>query len=351
MSTSKKSRKSRLLLEGVGALAVAAGAAAMVRAELRNRQALAADDLYHSTLSSPLQGEPVRARSADGTLLYGEVFGGSTGPTVVLIPGWTEELRYFDLLTRGLRDRGFRVVSCDLRGQGQSDPAADGDYRIERYGEDLEAMLVAACEGNPDVIVAGHSMGAMELAAWTGSFPVAPRVRGAALINTGLSELVLASRLLPERLPAAFRTAFGVRFVLGGTMKYAPVSTPVTRALTRYTAFGPSATAGQVAFYEPMLWNTPPKVRAAAGMTMSSLDLLAALEHLHVPALVVAGDVDRMTPVSHAEKIADALPELFELLILPETGHMAPLERPAALADALVRLAAKAGMAPSSVAV
>ena len=55
-------------------------------------------------------GESVTVRSADGTELHAEVFGPDESPTFVLIPGWVEVLQLFDLLTRGLLGRGFRVV-------------------------------------------------------------------------------------------------------------------------------------------------------------------------------------------------------------------------------------------------
>lgn len=329
------------LLRDAGLLGVAAAAGLAVTAELRNRRALTSDHQYQSELRSPLSGAPVQTASADGTELYAEVFGDEDLPTVFLVPGWTEELRIFDLLTRGLLDRGFRVVGCDLRGQGASAPPVDGDQRIERYAEDLEALLAATCDGRPNVIVAGHSMGAMELAAWADMFDATARVRGAVMMNTGVAELVMGSKLLPERLPSALRSAIGVRFVLGGTARYLPVSTPLSRAALRYSAFGPQATPGQIAFYEPMLWHCPPQIRAAAGMTISSLDLLEGLQRLTVPTVVIAGENDRMTPPSHAQQIADALPEVAELLVLPQTGHMAPLERPEEIADAFARLAAR----------
>ena len=88
-------------------------------------------------------GEASPFASADGTQLHAEVFGPDDAPTFVLIPGWTEELQIFDLLTRGLLGRGFRVVGYDPRGQGASGLHRGLDQSIERYAEDLTAVLVA----------------------------------------------------------------------------------------------------------------------------------------------------------------------------------------------------------------
>ena len=57
---------------------------------------------------------------------------------------------------------------------------------------------------------------------------------------------------------------------------------------------------------------------------------------------MIAGAEDRLTPPSHARRIAEDLPELRRLTVLPRTGHMAPLERPHEVTAALVELAALA---------
>jgi pimeloyl-ACP methyl ester carboxylesterase len=53
----------------------------------------------------------------------------------------------------------------------------------------------------------------------------------------------------------------------------------------------------------------------------------------------MAGENDRLTPPTHARRIAAELPNLYELIVLPDTGHMGPLERPVEVSDALRRLA------------
>ena len=45
-----------------------------------------------------------------------------------------------------------------------------------------------------------------------------------------------------------------------------------------------------------------------------------------VKTVVVAAKDDLMTPLAHSEEIASLIPHS-ELIMLPETGHMLPLER------------------------
>jgi len=327
-------------MQGSGILLGLAGAGAAV--ELRHRRRLGADPLG-ALLSTPLVGTDLPVVSADETSIHAEAFGPESAPTVVLVPGWTETLQIYRLVTRGLLERGFRVVSFDLRGQGQSGEPADGDQAIERYGEDVEAVLATASHGRDDVILAGHSMGGMSIMAWAAAFEASTRVRAVALINTGAVGLVDASTLLPGRIPAGARRGIGAKFVLGAAPP-PPFSTPVSRALLRYAAFGPTATDAQVDFFERMGWECPAAVRIAAGTTLATLDVTAGLGRLEVPTLVLTGAQDRLTPPALSEQMAELLPAPAELTILPQTGHMSPLERPAELVEALVRLAGRVGL-------
>jgi pimeloyl-ACP methyl ester carboxylesterase len=168
------------------------------------------------------------------------------------------------------------------------------------------------------------------------------------LLNTGVGDLVNQQLLFPV-LPVAQAVSrtIAVRGVLGARAPLPRFSTPLSHAAIRYAAFGPTASPAQVAFYERMLLACAPDVRADIGIAMSEMDLHHALERLTLPTLVVAGENDRLTPPTHARKIADMLPQLHELVMLPETGHMGPLERPHEITEKLVALAETAAPARS----
>jgi pimeloyl-ACP methyl ester carboxylesterase len=312
--------------------------AAALSVQRRHLRTLAHDADF-ATLRGMPGGRPLNVTSADGTKLYAESFGSEDGPAIVLAHGWTEQLTLWGPVIEHLVRHNLRAVAFDLRGHGRSQPAADGDYDLDRFGEDVEAVLTAATPEGKRAIVAGHSLGAMSIAAWAEHHDVAARARGAALINTGLGDL-MASHLLLGEVAARFNNPALSKLFLSSPAPLLGFSTPIQHALVRYAAFGPEATGGQVAFYERMLMDCAPSVRAACGLAISDMNLHHAVERLTVPTLVVAGDGDRLTPPSHAERIAEALPDPAGLLILPRTGHMSPLERPAELAEAIVELAA-----------
>jgi pimeloyl-ACP methyl ester carboxylesterase len=332
----------RTLSLAAGAAAVAS-AAAGVALQRRHLKTLSGDPDFER-LRRPLGGGPLAVVSADGTALHAESFGPADAPTIVLAHGWTEQLGFWGPVIEVLLRRGLRAVAYDLRGHGRSAPAADGDYTLERFGEDLAAVLAASVDPmrpHARATVVGHSLGAMSIAAWADAHDVSAHASAAALINTSLGDLISGHQLFGQLARRLNHPRVG-RALMGSRAPLLPFSSPLSHALVRYVAFGPSATPGDVAFYERMLLDTPAAVRAACGVALSDMDLWEAVAGLTVPTLVVAGDRDRLTPAEHAHRIAEALPDSAGLLILKDTGHMSPLERPRELAEALGELAASA---------
>jgi pimeloyl-ACP methyl ester carboxylesterase len=90
--------------------------------------------------------------------LAGESIG--DGPPIVLLHGITATRRYVVHGSKVLARRGYRQITYDARGHGQSDPAPrHGGYSHAELVADLEAMLDAEV-GDRRVMLAGHSMGA-----------------------------------------------------------------------------------------------------------------------------------------------------------------------------------------------
>lgn len=333
LDSRRPARRAGLRLAAAGGLAAAA-------LEVRHLRRLSRDPEY-ARLTAPLGGRPFRVSSADGTSLYAEAFGPEPHPGVpalVLAHGWTEELGFWGPVIRCLERTGLRLVAYDLRGHGRSTPAAAGDYGLDRFGEDVDAMVRAVGAGDRQLTVVGHSLGAMSIAAWAEHGDPGEHARAAALVNTGLGDL-LASHLLFGELARFLNHPRASRAIMGARLRVPPFSTPVQQALIRYVAFGPDATPAQVAFYERMLIDCRADARAAVGVSLTDMDLRQAVSRLTIPTLVIAGERDRLTPPAHARRIADELPQPAGLIELPATGHMAPLERPRELSAALERLA------------
>jgi pimeloyl-ACP methyl ester carboxylesterase len=286
-------------------------------------------------LNRPLDGRELEVRSSDGTRLHVESFGRPNAPTIVLVHGWMCALRLWRYQLDSLAE-DFHVITYDARGHGRSGPGARDDYSIEALAEDLHSVL-EACAPKGAVTLGGHSMGAMTIAAWARDHTddVRNRVRGAALLSTGLDGLITESLVL--RAPARFddaRQRIG-HAVLCSQAPLDAVPAAMLHRGVRFVALSPRATPGQVAFCERMFVDCQPDVRGGCGGTLSSLALGEAIASLDVPTVVVSGKRDRLTPPSHSRRFAAALPELVELVEVPGAGHMTPVEAPAEVTAAL----------------
>ena len=56
-------------------------------------------------------------------------------------------------------------------------------------------------------------------------------------------------------------------------------------------------------------------------------DSTQLLSSVDLPALLIVGEDDRISTVEEMRGIADAMPRS-ELVVIPTSGHMAPLENP-----------------------
>src|SRR5919197_3153315 len=107
-------------------------------------------------MSQPDQSTEFSLESG-GTKLRGEQIG--EGTPVVLLHGLTATRRYVVMGSKQLPKRGFRAISYDARGHGESDPAPDpGAYEYSDLAGDLAALLDELDISR--AVVAGASMGA-----------------------------------------------------------------------------------------------------------------------------------------------------------------------------------------------
>ena len=107
------------------------------------------------------------AKVGDLNLHYLE-WGNPEAPPVVMIHGLTGNAHAFDNLIPNFV-RKYRVISVDVRGRGDSDWAADGDYSNEAYLADLEGLRQVL--GLESFSLVGTSMGGRISLTYAGSYP------------------------------------------------------------------------------------------------------------------------------------------------------------------------------------
>ena len=258
----------------------------------------------------------------DGAQLAVCVAGPADGPTVVMAHCYTGDMTFWAPAARELVAHGLRVVLYDHRGHGESS-LGTGPVTVGRLGADLAAVI--ADLDLRDLVVVGHSMGGMAVQAFATELPglFADRVRSVALVAT-------SARVAPVRLPP----------VVARVVTRDPRRTELDRraARKRRKAFGAHVHRSHLEAVHRSWLATDATARAECLVAMTEMDYRLTASSLDVPAIVMVGADDKVTPEPMARRLADGIPDA-ELRVLPHLGHMLPLEAPSIVATAIRRLA------------
>ncbi|MEO3851781.1 alpha/beta fold hydrolase [Streptomyces sp. B8F3] len=279
----------------------------------------------------PVPRRELTAVSADGTRLYVEEHGPKDAPAVVLAHGWCCSTAFWAPVVRQLAP-DHRVVVYDQRGHGRSSAGGYGSYHTATLADDLGAVLDAALAPGEKAVIGGHSMGGMTLMAAAGRPYLRERAAAVLLCSTGSARLVPESRVVPLRA-RALRSAIQ-RALLVSRLPMGPV-TPLSKKVLGPAILGRGATPAQIEASVRIVFATPRKARGAWGRVLAALDLDAEVARMPVPAAVVHGSADRLTPVRLARRIEELLPERAGFTELAGLGHMTPIEAPYAIAEVL----------------
>lgn len=336
----------RKALVGMGATA-AAGALGYAGARHLIRRARTAPDPESGEDLAKRPGVERRLVSFDGTELAVDVVGPDHRPTLVMLHGFSGDLTLWHYQWKHFSE-DFRCVLFDQRGHGRSGPGSEGDYSLEALGRDLKAVLDAE-GGDPPVALIGHSMGGMAVLSFAEQFPeqFGRRVRAVILANTAASDLVkamvaglgaYAGRLLTA---SALRLASRPNRLYRIRAKALAGKGDLAFLATRLANFGPNAPASVVEYVAEVGARAPVEVWSDLMAGLVGMDLGEALGSVRVPALVLVGDVDRLTPPSSAVAMRDRLPDA-RLVVFKGAGHCTMLERPEQFNDVVERFLRRA---------
>ncbi|WP_169980927.1 MULTISPECIES: alpha/beta fold hydrolase [unclassified Microbispora] len=253
---------------------------------------------------------------------------------VVFAHGWLMNRHCWQLQREALAGLGT-LVFYDQRGHGDSSAGALETYTIDRLGDDLAAVIEAAVPEGLPVVLVGHSMGGMTIMALAGRHPglTESRVVGAALLSTSSGGLDTSTfglpgpfgRLAPRVATSVFENMMARAAVIDARPRLKGwTNLPVTR----YVAFGRGASRRHIRVVNAMATATPTEVMVGFFRDFRVHDKHAALKALEtVKTLVMVGERDRLTPLAHSRRIAEALPGA-RFVRIPGTGHMIGYERP-----------------------
>jgi pimeloyl-ACP methyl ester carboxylesterase len=214
--------------------------------------------------------------------------------------------------------RKFRVIAPDLPGFGESE-AIEEIVTMEQMADSLAGLLDAIGIREP-IVFCGLSMGGyIAFEFWR---KYAAKLKALLLCDTRASadkpeiaanRLATADRVLQDGTPPLVETMMPKIFSQR-TFDERPHIVEATRRV--------------------MLGTDPRSIAAASRGMAQRRDFVAELKLIGCPTLVLVGANDALSPPSEMKTIADAIPNA-KFKIIPNAGHMAPLEQPA-LANAAI---------------
>lgn len=265
--------------------------------------------------------------------------------TVVLAHGWTQSLHTWRYQARDLADLvtpRVRLVRHDHRGHGRSDGTAERDATLDNLARDLSAVIDACAPDGP-LVLAGHSMGGMAMMALAEHRPelFTRRVAGVAFLSTSGGRLDRVTVGLPPAMGARVRARLPRLLAMRARMlsrrKRRRPPTIESQVVRRFLLGRPIRLADHRLVLDDLV-ATPADSMCGFFADLMRHDRGAALSALaSVPTRVLVGECDRLTPPVHARRLSKAMPWA-DLTVLPEAGHMLPLERDRAVTRAIADL-------------
>ncbi|WP_030197789.1 alpha/beta fold hydrolase [Streptomyces sp. NRRL S-87] len=239
---------------------------------------------------------------------------GAEGPLVVCVPGLGNTRTAYRFLAADLAESGFRVVTCDLRGTGESS-AGEREYGQPALAGDLRALVRHLDAGPAFVVAHSNAAGAAVVAA-----------AAEAELFDGL---VLVAPFARAGAGAGLRAG---RFVRSWTRQWAglfPAEKPDEFPEWKKELTASLKEPGHLAALRAMI---------GAGAEAAA----AALPGLTVPVQVVMGGMDALfgpDPLTEAEWIGEQTRG--EVVLIDTAGHYPMLDRPSEVTAAVVPFLAR----------
>jgi len=234
-----------------------------------------------------------------------------SGPTLVFLHYWGGSARTWNLVTDRLADHD--VLTMDFRGWSRS-RGLSGPYTLSQLAADTLSVLDDA--GARDYVLVGHSMGAKVAQLVAGTRPA--RLRGLILVGSGPAKA-------GAQITTEYREQLSHAYDSEESTAQARDDILTARALS-------DELKAQIV--------TDSRSSADAARTEWPLrgiaqDISERTQMVDVPTLVIAGENDHVEPAQILQQ--NLIPYLpgAELMVIPSTGHLIPLEAPTELANAI----------------
>jgi pimeloyl-ACP methyl ester carboxylesterase len=258
--------------------------------------------------------------------------GGERGPVVLNhATGFLAAL--WQPIAERLAGAGYTPIAYDARGHGDSDKPepTDANYHWKNFADDLEGVLAAL--GLRDVPFVGHSSGGAAGLYLAGTKPgllsrvavIEPIVMPGGFVPDETRRNDMAAGARRRRMSFASRNEMIDQYRSRATFQRW-----TDECLRLYADHGTFDTEdGGVRL------KCPGEIEGTVFANSASLNIWDALPNIRVPVLVIAGQYTEGFLDMVAHGVAQRVPN-GRFVQMPDAGHLAPMERPDAVAEEII---------------
>jgi non-heme chloroperoxidase len=248
--------------------------------------------------------------SSSATSLYFEDCG--QGKPVVLIHGWPLSHRMWEPQVAPLVEAGYRVISYDRRGFGDSDKPWDG-YDYDTLASDLQALLVGLDLN--EVTLVGFSMGGGEVARYFGRYG-----------GERVSKAVLAGAVTPYMLKTDDNPDGIEKSVFDGFISELTKDRPgflegFGKMFVNWDDANPPFSKAQLDYSQTIATFASPRGTVQCVTAFSATDFRQDLPKITVPTLLIHGDSDQIVPLEVSAQRAAPMIENSHLEVIAGAPH------------------------------
>lgn len=248
--------------------------------------------------------------TTDSTRLFYKDWG--AGEPIVFVPGWCLSSEMWEYQTVPLAEAGSRCVAYDVRGCGRSDQPGSG-YDLDTLADDLAAVIESL--DLHDATLVGHSAGSAQILRYL-SRHGADRVARISLISSTAPYLIRA-----DDNPDGVDGAVLEQMISGLRHDRPQWAAALARPWFGADLPGVSISPELLDWAVRMFLQASPRAAMETLRAVYTTDLRPDARGTTVPALIVHGDSDIMTPFEvTARRLAGEIPHV-KLEVYENASH------------------------------
>lgn len=269
---------------------------------------------------------------ARGVRIVADRLGDPAAPAVVFLHGGGQTRRSWGGAAAAVARRGWQAVTVDLRGHGESDWSADGDYRVVSFAADVNEVLRRL---PPRPVLVGASLGGITAMLLAGE--LSPGIAEAIVLVDIVPDMdpVGAGRIhtfMAEKMETGFSSLEEVADAIAAYNPHRPRPTDLAGLATNLRRRG-----------DRWFWHWDPQfisgTAAQPPLEVTDVDRLhsavAAILADEVPMLLVRGQVSDLVSEHRAAAFRARFPQV-EFVDVQGAGHMVAGDRNDVFAEAVL---------------